>query len=185
MFGIDTEKWFSFFRRGVELLADMSTKYQFSDQQVPTSRPKRFGSQKKIPYSRAIAIRKAKAALRSSLYGGGKPRHGTFEWAGHCVTNRTGHGVPSFEQNMSHFGESMARFFFPHSCSGALASQAMVASKWLQQTENWQGMPWYGPIMGQCNVFREQTVARQQTHWQNQGPAAAQKNAHKGLISKD
>ena len=157
MFGIDTEKWFSFFRKGVELLAEISTNCQFSEQQV--SQPKGFDFQ----------IKRANAASRSSLYGSGKPRHCAFKWAGHGVPIRTGHGVPSFEQSMSQFGDSLAKFFFPHRCSGELASQAMAASRWLHQTESWQGMPWYGPIMGHFSLFREPDFARQQTHLQRKG----------------
>ena len=78
----------------------------------------------------------------------------------------------------------MARSFFPHSCSGALASQAMVASKWLQQTENWQGMPWYGPIMGHCNLFREQSVAGQQTHFQIKGQQQPRRMPTRALFQK-
>ena len=149
MFGIDTEKCVSFFRKGVELLAEISTNCQFSEQQV--SQPKGFDFQ----------IKTANAASRSSLYGSGKPRHCAFKWAGH--------GIPSFEQRLSQFWDSLAKFFFPHRCSGELASQAMAASRWLHQTESWQGMPWYGRIVGHVNLFMEPDVARQQTHWQIKG----------------
>ena len=172
MFGIDTRKWFSFFRKGVELLADMSTKWQFNEQQVRGSEPRGFVLQKQIPHSRAIAIKKAQAASRS---GRAKPRQGAFKWAGvpsstgHGVPNSTGHGAPSFEKSMSQFGQSLAKFFYPHRCSATLAGQAIVASTWLKQTESWQGMPWYGPIMGHFSLFREPDFARQQTHLQHKG----------------
>ena len=72
MLGIETEKWFSFFKRGVELLADMST-FQFTQRVPELENRKQFPKQLqsgnvrgKIPHSRSILIKKAKAAVEGS-----------------------------------------------------------------------------------------------------------------------
>ena len=80
MFGIEAEQWFSFFKRGVALLADMST-FQFTAGQPAFEKQKQFPRQLqsgnvtgKIHYTRPILIKKAKAA----------------NFKGHCVPEQSG-----------------------------------------------------------------------------------------------
>ena len=77
MLGIESEKWFSLFKRGVELLAELST-FQFTTRLPELENRKQFPKQLqfgnvkgKIPHSRSILIKKAKAA---SFKGQGVPQ---------------------------------------------------------------------------------------------------------------
>ena len=80
MFGIEAEKWFSFFKRGVALLADMST-FHFTAGEPAQEKQKQLPKQLqsgnvtgKIPYTRPILIKKANTA----------------RFKGHCVPEQSG-----------------------------------------------------------------------------------------------
>ena len=101
MLGIGAEKWFSLFKRGVELLADMST-FQFSattpamESRGQLPRPLKTGNVKgKISHGRQILVQKAKAASsrRQHL---GMASHNKWAWR----PTETGHGVQKISSSL-------------------------------------------------------------------------------------
>ena len=145
MFGIESENWFSLFKRGVELLADMST-FQFTAGLPELEKRKQFPTQLQsgnvkgnIPHSRSILVKKAKAAdfkgygvpqrlgsashshwaWRATAFGQGGPQQ--LGKASHRkLTGRStekGQGIPA---SILQFGEYMVRTFFPHRCDKPL-----------------------------------------------------------------
>jgi hypothetical protein len=161
MFNIEAENWFSLFKRGVELLADMST-FRFSAtapettwrQQLP--QPLQTGNIKgKLPHSRQILVKKAKATTFQRQKTGMASLN---KWAwrptdyGHCVPQKmgmaslnkwalrpteTGHCVP--ESIL--FGGHMLKAFFPHRFNTQLGSQAIAAAEWFAAATCWQHLP--------------------------------------------
>ena len=167
------------FKKGVELLADMST-FQFSTRVPEMECRKQFpqpletGNVKgNIPYSRQILVKKAKAttinrqhlgmaslnkwAWRPAKYGHGVPQKMGMashnKWAGRPT--KTGHGVPG---NILQLGETMVKAFFPHRCHGQLGSQARAAFDWIDSAAEWQRLPWYEPILGHLQFFRQRAA---------------------------
>ena len=187
MFDIDGQKWFSLFKRGVELLADMST-FQFSAtattmqsrQQFP--QPLQTGNVKgKVPYNRDILLKKAKTAAfqRQHL---GRASHNKWAWRpteiGHGVPEKSGsskwawrpskpgHDVPVWTaENIIQFGSSLVNTFFPSRCSEQWWSQAMAASDWIKDSKQWQQCPWYEPILGCFQFPRQGKHASQVFKW--------------------
>ena len=103
----------------------------------------------KIPHSRSILIKKAKAA---SFKGQGVPQQlgmaSHSKWAGRPTEK--GHDVPS---SILQLGEKMVRTFFPHRCNKQLASQAKAAADSITEGAKWQQQPWYEPILGYLQTF--------------------------------
>ena len=155
MFGIESENWFSLFKRGVELLADMST-FQFTAGLPELEKRKQFPKQLqsgnvkgKIPHSRSILVKKAQTA---SFKGHGVPQQlgmaSHSKWA-RCPTEK-GQSVPA---SILQLGEKMVRTFFPHRCDKQVAIQSKAASDWINETAEWQQQPWYEPIRGYLQIF--------------------------------
>jgi hypothetical protein len=179
MFGIEIERWFSLFKRGIELLGEMSTFSVFpgvaSVAQFP--QPLQTGNaRRKVPCTRNILIQKARVAgfrghgvphklgkasqanwaRRPRQIGQGVP--GKLGMASHSKWARrpgeTGHDVPPWSaENITLFGNSLVRTFFPHSHSISLGRQAMAASDWIKDSSQWQQYPWYEPILGYFQFF--------------------------------
>ena len=158
MLGIESEKWFSLFKRGVELLAEMST-FQFSAGEAAFENRKTFakklqsGNVKgKISHSRSVLIKKAKAA---SFKGHGVPQQlgkaSHSNWArrptafGHgapqplgMATHRKWAGRPTEEgqgilASILQFGKHIVRILFPHRCEKPLQVQAKAAADWIAE----------------------------------------------------
>jgi hypothetical protein len=160
MLGIGAEKWFSLFKRGVELLADMST-FQFSattpamESRGQLPRPLQTGNVKgKIPHGRQILVQKAKAASsrRQHL---GMASHNKWAWR----PTETGHGV---QENILQLGENMVQVLFSHRCDKHMAK---AASDWIATTAKWHELPWYEPILGYLQSFRQPATKQGGCKW--------------------
>jgi hypothetical protein len=160
MFGIKNNQWFSLFKRGVELLADMST-FQFTARGAVLEKrqqsPKQLQSgnvKGKIPYTRSILVKKAKTAI---FKGQGVPQqlgkvsHSNWAWR----PTEKGRNDPGKGANISQLGAYMAKTFFPCRCQQS-RSQAMAASEWLRSAQSWQGYPWYESILDYFQSCRQQ-----------------------------
>ena len=129
-----------------------STQVFHEREKLPTRKPQRlvyktWDGPRPSPYGRAVSLQKTKAA--SKLYG----RAGFPQFSGEI----SGHGVPSHWQIwLGKLGKSMADFFYPRQ-----GMQAMAASEWLEEAQQWQGMPWYEPILGQLSFRHEGNQVRE------------------------
>ena len=140
-------------------MAEMSTLAQSKQSQMFWSEAKKSstGKPKKLeykswegpnpkPYGRGISIQKAKAACK--LYGRAKfPEQGA---------HFSGHGAQFLqENNLISFASTLAEFFFCRQ-----GSQAREASHWLREARQWQGMPWYKPMLGFLHHRRDRASNR-------------------------
>ena len=125
-----------------------------------------------VPCRRAILLQKTKLGKASHSKWAWRPttiRQGVLKllgnmshnnWAGYPTTS--GQDVPVLAtESILQFGGHLARLFFPRRCSQQLRSQAMAASEWLNDTQQWQGLPWYAPPLGHFQFFRQNECASQ------------------------
>ena len=187
MFGIETERWFSLFKRGVELLAEMSTFNvlpRVSSVEKRTQFPwalQAGNARRKVPYGRKILIQKARVAgfrghgvpynlgrashtnwaRRPTEIGQGVPQKLSHsQWA--LRPRKTGHDVPVWSaENITQFGDSLVRTFFPHRESISLGRQARAALDWINDSDQWQEYPWYEPILGYFQFFSQGKAANE------------------------
>jgi hypothetical protein len=145
MFGINTEKWFAVFRKGVEFLAELSIFYrEKTSGKHQVSKERQFvTARRKALHSRHILIRKAQTSYK-------RARCQTTN--GHGVTKRLGIVSPKTWawKPTEKFAEFLANIFFPLRCKSD--RKAMAAFAWIKQQEQWRGWPWYDFIL-QC--FRQ------------------------------
>ena len=141
--------WFSLFRKGVDFLAELSCmcterkKVSGAGDAFSGDRPQAlpymsWTGRNKKPHGRVLAVKQAKAASRSKLYG----------------RVRKGQDVPRYisetDKRISRLGEVLSNIFFPHRCQ--VGTQAMAAFKWPREAKHWQTMEWYGPMLGHLHL---------------------------------
>ena len=153
MFSFYAEQWFSLFKRGIKLLADMSTLHSTTG--LPHKAEKRFSPKKPQLGNgpRNVYFQEAKAAFQR---GHGVPR--TLGKASHKTWARRptepGHGVQNgFTRNITDLGTKMVTTFFPQA-NDKLGPQARAASEWVKSRGDWQWLPWYAPILASLQPQR-------------------------------
>ena len=139
MFGIETERWFSLFKRGLELLGEMSTVTSLPEVLSVEKRTQGHG----VPRKLGMASQ-SKWALRASHIGHCVPQKlgmaSHSKWA--LRPGGTGHDVPVWSaENITQFGNSLVGTFFPHRCSSTLGRQAIAASDWIKESKHWRQCP--------------------------------------------
>ena len=172
------EKWFSLFKRGIELLADMSTIHGTKKSEPNVQRknfPKELQSantNRRVPCSRTTLIQKTKTKGRQGYPQHlGMASHNNWAWRptdkGHGVPRQldwshrtrarcpTGNGpdVPVWNpENITQFGNSLVTTFFPFRWSNQWAE---AASSWLSGATEFKQTSWYEPILGHLSCLNK------------------------------
>ena len=106
----------------------------------------------------------SKRALRPTKKGHCVPQkkgiasHSKWTWR----PTEKGHGVPV---SVLQLGEHIVTTFFPHRCNKQLGSEAIAAAEWFAAATCWQHLPWYEPILGYLQSFRQASKDRVGPKW--------------------